>query len=229
MEIFRLDLELIRNRPDLLLTYENWLSPAEKERYLQIHDEKRKLEFLGGHALLHDVVGMITDRSPETVNVVIKKEVPFVKDVPVFVSLSHSGGLVVLAVDEQPVGVDIERSFVRRNLSAIVEKCFSPETAHTYNLLKPSERRAFFFRVWTMREASVKWQSLCALKNNPDAKAFSVFKEKKLPLLHFFSGQIEDMFFSVVSAKPLVSVPFFAKVPSEARELILTPTETLLV
>ena len=229
MEVFRLDLSLIQKRSDLLSAYQELLSPDEKEKYARLSDEKRRLEFLGGHALIHDAVGMTTNQSPEKIKVNIIKDVPFLDKLPFFVSVSHSGGLVTVAVDEKPVGLDIERSFVRRNLSAVVEKCFSPEAAHTYNLLKPSERRAFFFRLWTMKEAGVKWQSLNILKDNPKAEASSVFKEEKMPSLHFFSGQIEDMFFSVVSAKPLVSVPFIAKVPLEPHELILTPTETLLI
>lgn len=229
MEVFRLDLSLIQNRPDLLSAYRDLLSTDEKEKYVCLSSEKRQLEFLGGHALIHDVIGMTTNQAPKQVKVVIKDGVPLLADIPLFVSVSHSGGLVTVAVDEQPVGLDIERSFARRNLSALVEECFSSEAAHTYNLLKPSERRAFFFRLWTMKEAGVKWQSLSDLKDNPNATPSSVFGKRELPKLHFFSGQIDDMFFSVVSAKPLVSVPFIAKVPLEPHELILTPTETLLV
>ena len=215
MEVFRLDLELVKNRPDLLSTYESWLSPAERERFLQIRDEKRKLEFLGGHALLHDVVGMMKNCPPQEVKVDLRDGVPFLDAIPLFVSLSHSGGLVAVTADEQPVGLDIERSSARRNLSAIVEKCFGPETARTYSLLKETERRPFFFRAWTMREAAYKWHTFFAGKADKP--------------VHFHSGIVDDMYFTVASANPLVSVTMIAKVPGEAKEMLLSPKELFLV
>ena len=233
MEVFRLDLELVKNRPDLLSEYEDWLSAAERERYLQLNNERRKLEFLCGHALLHDVVGMMTDTPPQHVMVELRHNVPFLETIPLYVNLSHSGGLVAVVVDEQPVGLDIERSSARRNISAIVEKHFGNDTAHTYNLLKPSERRPFFFRVWTMREAAFKWQTLFVTNQ----KLMDDLPQKdrtyegggiNMPV-HFYSGVIDDMYFTVASENPLVNVPVIDKVPKEPHETLLSPKDTFLV
>lgn len=68
-------------------------------------------------------------------------------------NLSHSGDWVVCAVDNLPVGIDVERIHdVDLNLS----KRFFSEDEHNYLLSLESKRREAFFELWTLKESYIK-------------------------------------------------------------------------
>jgi 4'-phosphopantetheinyl transferase len=69
-------------------------------------------------------------------------------------NISHSGDWVVCAVDNLPVGIDVEKIHdVDLNLSAR----FFSEEEHKYLLsLEISKRRNSFFELWTLKESYIK-------------------------------------------------------------------------
>ncbi|WP_010250348.1 4'-phosphopantetheinyl transferase family protein [Acetivibrio cellulolyticus] len=69
-------------------------------------------------------------------------------------NLSHSGDWVVCAVDNMPVGIDVEKIHdVDLNLSAR----FFSEEEHSYLItLDEKERREAFFELWTLKESYIK-------------------------------------------------------------------------
>jgi 4'-phosphopantetheinyl transferase len=70
-------------------------------------------------------------------------------------NLSHSGDLVIYAVSDRPVGIDIER--VRSmDLSGIVQRFFAASEFAAWQKLPIAEQEAAFFRVWTIKEAYLK-------------------------------------------------------------------------
>ena len=69
-------------------------------------------------------------------------------------NISHSGDLVMCAVSDFEIGIDIQDK-TRMNTDRIAKKVMSPDEYEKY--LASSERMEFFFRVWVMKEAYVKW------------------------------------------------------------------------
>jgi 4'-phosphopantetheinyl transferase len=70
-------------------------------------------------------------------------------------NLSHSGDLVIYAVSDRPVGIDIER--VRSmDLTGIIERFFAPAEFVAWQKLSPADQEAAFFRAWTIKEAYLK-------------------------------------------------------------------------
>jgi 4'-phosphopantetheinyl transferase len=69
-------------------------------------------------------------------------------------NLSHSGGWVLCALDGHPVGIDVEEEGTRTHLPA--EGIMAPEELHCYRSLGPLEARAYFFRLWTLKESLLK-------------------------------------------------------------------------
>ena len=67
---------------------------------------------------------------------------------------AHSGQWVVCAVDDAPVGVDIER--VKSVDFDIANRFFSDEEYTTLMNVHKSERTAHFFRFWTLKESYLK-------------------------------------------------------------------------
>jgi phosphopantetheinyl transferase len=76
---------------------------------------------------------------------------------PLSFSLSHSGGLALLALSRSPaVGVDVELD--RRELDelAVARRAFGATEEARLGALGPEERRVAFLRSWARREAVVK-------------------------------------------------------------------------
>ncbi len=70
-----------------------------------------------------------------------------------FVSLSHSGGLVACAATTLgPIGIDLEVAKPGRNLAGIAEAAFGPAERREWAERGP----AGFYRIWTLREAMAK-------------------------------------------------------------------------
>lgn len=70
-------------------------------------------------------------------------------------SLSHTDGVVAVALSHEPVGVDIEIIKPRQN-DKTAKRIMSAEEYKTYQGLNGFERDDFFFSVWTKKEALFK-------------------------------------------------------------------------
>jgi 4'-phosphopantetheinyl transferase len=72
-------------------------------------------------------------------------------------NLSHSGGLVVIAVaNGREVGVDVEATRDGRRLDGIAQRWFSPAEVQELRGLPDAERQAAFYRLWSRKEAYLK-------------------------------------------------------------------------
>ena len=100
MKVYLSDLKDILNSPELIFLYEEKLSGADKQRYHNMTDNHRKLQFLVGRALIHDVCKTHPMITPNGKPLVPKG----------YISLAHSGDFIILAVDDEPVGIDIENT-----------------------------------------------------------------------------------------------------------------------
>ena len=69
-------------------------------------------------------------------------------------NISHSGNLVICAVSDFEIGIDVQEKS-RMNTDRIAKKVMSPVEHKKY--LESSERQYFFYRVWVMKESYVKW------------------------------------------------------------------------
>lgn len=89
---------------------------------------------------------------------------PFAKGLPIEFNISHSGNIVVCAVDNMPVGIDVEQ--IRPvNVEVIHRICCSDELKYifgqtTYDtdcaIDHNPETLARFFEIWTAKEAYCK-------------------------------------------------------------------------
>ncbi len=69
-------------------------------------------------------------------------------------NISHSGNLVMCAVSDFEIGIDVQEKKCM-NTDRIAKKIMSPDEYEKY-LTSPG-REDFFFRVWVMKESYVKW------------------------------------------------------------------------
>jgi 4'-phosphopantetheinyl transferase len=72
-------------------------------------------------------------------------------------NLSHSGGLVLIAVArEREVGIDVERIDPRREVLRLSRRALDPAAAAAVRAARPADRAAVFHQAWARREALAK-------------------------------------------------------------------------
>ncbi|KHD36075.1 surfactin biosynthesis protein Sfp [Clostridium acetobutylicum] len=69
-------------------------------------------------------------------------------------NISHSGEWVVVAVDEKPIGIDIQQIY--KTDLAIAESSFSKRENKYIASLSKDDRVDAFFMLWTLKEAFIK-------------------------------------------------------------------------
>lgn len=72
----------------------------------------------------------------------------------VFFNLSHSGGYVICAVGDRPVGCDVEQ--VKKAPGQVAEHFFCESEIAYINMAESGRRDQAFFRIWTMKESYMK-------------------------------------------------------------------------
>lgn len=154
MDIYSVKLEKIEKHIfDELFLY---LSEDEKVRIERFRRYEDALRGLTSKVLLRFIIVSTLGKQNNDISF-SKNEYgkPFLEEASDFhFNLSHSGDWVVCAVDNLPVGIDVEKIHdVDLNLS---ERFFSEEE-HKYLLsLESSRRREAFFELWTLKESYIK-------------------------------------------------------------------------
>jgi 4'-phosphopantetheinyl transferase len=120
-------------------------------------------------AALRAVLGACLGEQPRRLTLLEEGGKPRLADAPgreLDFSLSHSGGLALLAVARRlRVGIDLERLRAARFLEEVAERFFSEEERGELEPLRGGARRRAWFRLWTRREAAAKAQGLGILEH----------------------------------------------------------------
>ncbi len=71
-------------------------------------------------------------------------------------SLSHSHGVVAVAVSSRPVGVDVEK-IEKPRVEGIYKRVFTSEEQAIFDGLEIERKTAYFIEKWTKKESLFKW------------------------------------------------------------------------
>jgi 4'-phosphopantetheinyl transferase len=171
--------------PALLDAYRAWLSPEEERRAQRFVREEDRRRFLLARGLARGVLAGYTGEAPSMLAFAAQS---FGKPVlrattgaatPPHFNLSHTRGLVVLAVShEAELGVDVEA--IDRNLEPrrLAGRHFSPSEREALAVATELQLHERFFELWTLKEAYAKalGQGL-----NLDLESFSVVLDPAQP------------------------------------------------
>jgi 4'-phosphopantetheinyl transferase len=138
------------------------LSDEECARYLRFHFEHDRHSYLAAHALTRAVLAPLVGASepelqfeagahgrPELIQPAHAPRLRF--------NLSHTRGLVACAVAlERAVGVDVEHAERRTDIAQLAPAVFSDVERASLDALPEADKRARFFRLWTLKEAYIK-------------------------------------------------------------------------
>ena len=149
--------------------YNKWYSlmsndkQCRVDRFRFVYDKKRTV---AGEMLARKAISEWCGVTPESIAFGIKEHgKPYAKDLAVEFNISHSGDMVVCAVDDKPVGIDIEQI---RPIDLTVAKriCTDEEllyllghtpTDQDFTYTTNTEILTRFFELWTAKEAYGKY------------------------------------------------------------------------
>ncbi len=141
-EIFQSLLSCLdKNRRERILRYRNW---EDSHRAVLADCLVRSIIF--------EETGLRNEDMVFTTNDFHKPELANYDDF--YFNLSHSGNFIICAIDQSPIGVDIEKI---EDIDMLVsEICLSPEEREHLEDLKKPERLPFFYTLWTLKESYIK-------------------------------------------------------------------------
>lgn len=129
------------------------LTPARAARACACRKEADAARIAGAGWLLD--FALTKENIPPAARVFSKNEwgKPFLKDLPLAFSLSHTGHYAVCAVGPSPLGVDIESA---RCTMALAWRHFHPDELSYLQSLPPTSQPEALLRLWTAKEAFLK-------------------------------------------------------------------------
>lgn len=83
---------------------------------------------------------------------------PYLVDYPnVHFNVTHAKGLIVCALSDQPIGIDVEKIKRLKRLRGAIAKRYFTETEQGYVFSEVNSQEERFIEIWTKKEAYVKW------------------------------------------------------------------------
>ena len=130
------------------------MSPARQKRVNEIAAEDDRKRTVAAELLVRRAAGEKLGIAPEAVALTVdENDKPRIEGDPLYVSMSHSGAWAVCAVDNRPVGVDVE--VIRGAQEKFIARVCS-ETEQAY--IRYGDAGCFhrFWECWTAKEALFK-------------------------------------------------------------------------
>ncbi len=93
---------------------------------------------------------------------------PYLKDYPsLFFNISHTDNLILIAIANSPVGIDVEKNERNADKEAIIRHFFSEREQQSFFSQPEEQRQLAFVKGWTRKEAMLKatGEGLLAMKN----------------------------------------------------------------
>lgn len=132
-----------------------YLTEVEKvkcNRFIQQADKDR---FTLGRYLIRSILPKyIPDLPPLFELSVTESNKLYLPNTEVQFNLAHSGEMVVLAVSNKPIGIDIEHIKPIKDMTDVMQVCFNEQEIHSINSSPNPQFR--FYEFWTRKEAILK-------------------------------------------------------------------------
>jgi 4'-phosphopantetheinyl transferase len=142
---------------DRLAALRATFSAAEEGRFRSFATDALRSRWGAGRGILREVLGQALGVEPARVQFRYAAHgKPQIAGSPIRFNISHSGDLVVIALAQLEVGVDVELPRPRRS-DDIARRFYAPgEIERLFARSDPVARADAFFRLWTCKEAFLK-------------------------------------------------------------------------
>lgn len=127
-----------------------------------------------------------------------EKGKPFLKgNANLHFNISHSGNWVIIGLDKNEIGVDVEN--VRKMNYRIAQRFYSQEEYAALNALEGEAKQKFFFKLWTIKESYLKFLGKGLTKS---LGSFTVFEQDGNFRIKHENSLDENIFFKIYHADP---------------------------
>ena len=151
-----ISLEIDTSIPDKFLPIlMNLVSPEKRKRVNKLYHKQDAVNTLLGDIITRKAICTRTGKLNETLVFSFNQYgKPYLANVPdLHFNISHSGNLVVCALDVVPVGLDIE---VHKSANLKIAKRFFCQDEYEF-IVKSESTNEAFYNVWAKKESYVKW------------------------------------------------------------------------
>lgn len=155
----------------------------------------RKTQSELGRRLLKYVLNKFNIKEYKVVTEEGKK--PYLEGVNIHFNIAHSHNIVVLAISDKEVGVDVEVLDYHRDLTKPAKYLFTKEELETYKGLEKNEKTNYFYANWVRKEA--------------------YFKEKGIGLTKEFSNI--SLNYNIVELEDCIYMPYYATMSRDNYEI----------
>jgi 4'-phosphopantetheinyl transferase len=134
------------------------LTPPERDRAERYRAGPVRQQFVVGRGLLRRALGACLGLPPHAVPITYTEagKPVLVGPAPPYFNLTHTTGLVLIAVGPRRVGIDVERVRALPDADGLIERFFSAAERAEYRDLPGDRRPAAFLRGWVCKEAVIK-------------------------------------------------------------------------
>lgn len=136
------------------------LSQDEQSRADRYHNPIQRSRFIRGRSALRCLLSQELHIEPREIRFTYgdfgKPMLANPSHKPLHFNVSHSGGVMIVAVADRPVGVDVEEVREFDDLLAVAKRVFPPEIVQEIAATSASARPQRFFAHWTLQEARLK-------------------------------------------------------------------------
>lgn len=138
--------------------YWTLLNEHEKQKAASFARETLQNKYIKTRAILRRVLASYLNVEPQHISIDTGKHgKPFLSESLLSFNLSHTDDELVIAVGNiGGIGIDIEKVRARKNMAALVKKCFSKQESEYWHTLSEQKRIELFYRFWVRKEAFVK-------------------------------------------------------------------------
>lgn len=138
------------------------LSADEQRRAERFYFERDRRQFIASHGLLRTILAHYLDISPAHLQFSVDRHgKPALRDAypsqPLGFNMSHSHNTALYAITgHRAVGIDIERCHPLPDMAQLAQRFFFPSEFAVLCSLAPALQAAYFFAIWTCKEAYLK-------------------------------------------------------------------------
>lgn len=170
------DLILIKAYTDKLLE-EKLLSYLTEEEIIKSKDYKSeiaKINYLVSREILNlSLTGLLEKGINDLIVKRDKNNKPYLENtIGLKFNISHTEGLVLLAISKREVGIDVEKINFKFEFKDILENCFTRD-----EIINIDNNIISFYRYWTAKEAYLKCDGIGLIRNLKEIEIISFENE----------------------------------------------------
>lgn len=146
---------------DLYSAYYSLLCPARREKVDNFKNTDDKKRTVAGELLARRLISKQYGIDEKEIRLLSCDGKPYIDNLSAFISIAHSGDYTVCAVNNAPIGIDIEKI---RPINLGITKRFT-EAEQEY-IKNSDDFNLAFFDIWTSKEAYIKYSDKKILSYN---------------------------------------------------------------